>query len=97
MMCFQCPPCRGFTPKLVDTYNSVKAANKNLEIVFVSSDRAEPSFNEYFAEMPWYSIPYQDPRGAELKTYFGIGGLFTSTILCYIQYYQCSNHLSELS
>ena len=26
-----CPPCKAFTPKLVETYNKVKAAGKQLE------------------------------------------------------------------
>ena len=33
-----CPPCRGFTPKLVEWYNTNKA-ERNLEIIFVSLDR----------------------------------------------------------
>merc|ERR1711998_484877 len=35
-----CPPCRGFTPKLAETYNTLKAAGKNFEIVFVSRCRS---------------------------------------------------------
>jgi nucleoredoxin len=29
-----CPPCRRFTPMLVQSYNQMKAAGKNVEIVF---------------------------------------------------------------
>lgn len=53
-----CPPCRGFTPKLVDFYN--KFQNRNLEIVFVSSDKDEEQFTEYFQEMPWCALPFED-------------------------------------
>lgn len=35
----QCPPCRGFTPKLIETYNKVKDSGKSFEIIFVTSDR----------------------------------------------------------
>ena len=49
-----CPPCRGFTPMLVSAYNAVQAANPGkFEIVFLSSDRDEAAFKEYFGEMPW--------------------------------------------
>lgn len=49
----RCPPCKSFTPLLIDFYNN---ANKNdLEIIFLSSDRDEESFHGYFAKMPWLS------------------------------------------
>ena len=55
-----CPPCRAFTPKLADWYNKVKSGEngEKFEIAFVSSDRDEKSFNEYFAEMPWHAVSY---------------------------------------
>lgn len=55
-----CGPCRGFTPKLVETYNTMKDAGKKFEIVFASSDRDEAAFDEYFGEMPWLALPYDD-------------------------------------
>lgn len=53
-----CPPCRGFTPKLAEAYTNDLSA-KGLEVVFVSSDRDEAAFDEYFAEQPWLSLPYE--------------------------------------
>ena len=55
-----CPPCRGFTPKLTEWYTKLTtgALKDKLEIVFVSSDRDEESFDKYFAEMPWLALPY---------------------------------------
>merc|ERR1712232_235192 len=52
-----CPPCRGFTPKLSETYKKVKAEHPNFEIVFVSSDRDQESWKEYYDSMPWLAIP----------------------------------------
>lgn len=53
-----CPPCRGFTPKLAEWYNA--GLKDKMEIIFVSSDRDEASFKEYFGEMPWSCLPYEN-------------------------------------
>ena len=52
-----CPPCRGFTPELVKVYNELKKTRSDMELVFVSSDRDEAAFHEYFAGMPWLALP----------------------------------------
>jgi len=52
-----CPPCRGFTPKLAKWYSD-DLQGKGLEVVFVSSDRDQEAFAEYFGEMPWLALPY---------------------------------------
>ena len=70
-----CPPCKAFTPKLVETYKKVKAAGKELEIVFVSSDRDLGQFQEYFATMPWLAIPPGDKRKAALSARFEVEGI----------------------
>jgi len=66
-----CPPCRGFTPKLAESYTKMKAAGKNFETVFVSSDRDQAAFDEYAAEMPWLALPYSERelKGALSKKY----------------------------
>lgn len=70
-----CPPCRGFTPTLAEAYsNTLKS--KGLEIVFVSSDRDESSFKEYFATMPWLALDYNDSkRKGILNTKFSVSGI----------------------
>jgi nucleoredoxin len=69
-----CPPCRAFTPQLIDAYtNHLKA--KNLEIIFVSSDRSGPDFEKYFATMPWLAIPNGDKRKDPLSKRFGVRGI----------------------
>jgi len=58
-----CPPCRDFTPVLVNFYNQFKnsaSAYPLIDIIFVSSDHDEKSFFEYLGEMPWPAIPYND-------------------------------------
>ena len=76
-----CPPCRGFTPQLAKWYTD-DLKEKGLEVVFVSSDRDEAAFNEYYAEQPWLALDYAD-RGAkeDLSTYFGVNGIPSLAIM----------------
>ena len=76
-----CPPCRGFTPKLVETYKKVKAAGRDFEVIFVSSDRDQHSFDEYFAEMPWLAVPHGDSRKGALSKLFEVEGIPTLVII----------------
>merc|ERR1712100_968492 len=69
------PPCRGFTPELAKMYSEA-FSSKGLEIVFVSSDRDESAFNEYFGEMPWLALPYSNREGkADLSGIFEVQGI----------------------
>lgn len=70
-----CPPCKGFTPKLVQTYNKIKAAGKDFEIIFASSDNDLASFTEYFHEMPWLAFPHGDKRISELSDLYDVEGI----------------------
>ena len=70
-----CPPCRGFTPQLVQFYNEVNKTEQTMEIVFVTSDRSEEDFNNYFKEMPWIALPFGDERIQSLKTLFSVRGI----------------------
>eukprot|EP00697_Spironema_sp_BW2_P010035 gnl/Spiro4/2510_TR1211_c0_g1_i1.p1 gnl/Spiro4/2510_TR1211_c0_g1~~gnl/Spiro4/2510_TR1211_c0_g1_i1.p1 ORF type:complete len:157 (-),score=37.06 gnl/Spiro4/2510_TR1211_c0_g1_i1:85-516(-) len=69
-----CPPCRGFTPVLSAFYEQV--ASKNAEIVFVSSDSDQSSFDGYYAEHPWLALPFElrDVKNT-LCSKFGISGI----------------------
>lgn len=55
-----CPPCKGFTPKLVDFYNKIQENEEGckFQIVFVSWDKDESTFTEYFNTMPWLALPF---------------------------------------
>jgi len=76
-----CPPCRGFTPQLAGWYSSDLKA-KGLEVVFVSSDRDDKSFQEYFKEMPWLALPYSDrEKKDELSKKFKVNGIPSLIIL----------------
>lgn len=62
-----CPPCRAFTPKLKEAYETIKAKNGPLEVIFMSSDQDQASFDEYFATMPWLALPFGDERKTSLS------------------------------
>lgn len=53
-----CPPCKAFTPQLAEIYKTCLDKGQSLEIIFISSDRSENDFDEYYKEMPWTAIPY---------------------------------------
>ncbi|KAK0571279.1 hypothetical protein LWI29_013567 [Acer saccharum] len=65
-----CPPCRAFTPKLAKTYHEIKAKHPDFEVIFVSLDNDQESFNKYYSEMPWLTLPYDDRREASLRRTF---------------------------
>lgn len=70
-----CPPCRGFTPKLIEAYHKIKAKDNAFEVIFISSDMDEASFNEYYSGMPWLALPYGDKRKESLSRVFKVDGI----------------------
>ncbi len=51
--------CRGFTPLLVEFFSDLKDYNDfALEIVFVSSDSDQGSFDEYWGSMNFAALPF---------------------------------------
>jgi nucleoredoxin len=77
-----CPPCRGFTPKLAEKYQAFMADNKPFEIIFVSSDRDAHSAKEYFADMPWKLLDFEDRETkATLAELFEVSGIPTLVVV----------------
>jgi nucleoredoxin len=71
-----CPPCRRFTPELVEYYNRVAPQHPEFELVFFSFDRSNYAMETYMREasMPWPAIDYQKLEGKEaIKKYAGKG------------------------
>merc|ERR1712150_34612 len=69
-----CPPCRGFTPTLSQAYSAYKQGD--VEVVFVSSDRDQASFNEYYKDMPWTALPFSNRDAKDsLAKKFGVQGI----------------------
>lgn len=71
-----CPPCRMFTPKLVEWYNGFKPKHPDFELVFVSSDRDQAAMEEYIKgdKMPWPAVKF-DQAQSEAFQKFGSSGI----------------------
>jgi len=71
-----CPPCRIFTPQLVDWYRKFKASYPNFELVFASSDEDEAAMLNYMKEtnMPWPAVKFGEKKAAGLDKY-AAGGI----------------------
>jgi nucleoredoxin len=69
-----CPPCRTFTPKLVEFRNQNK---KQFEVVFVSSDGSEEDQFKYIkkANMKWLTLPNGSAAGSAIAQKFAIQGI----------------------
>ncbi len=81
MFSFRCPPCRAFTPTLIEFYK-IHSKEKNFEIIFISSDRDDRAFNEYYKDMPWLTLDYSERKIKEdLTKKFEITGIPTLLLL----------------
>ncbi|KAJ4964309.1 hypothetical protein NE237_024248 [Protea cynaroides] len=83
-----CLPGLKFTPKLISIYHMIKqmlgeqrGKDEDFEIVFVSSDRDQDSFESYLETMPWLALPFGDPTIKTLTKYFDVRGIPSLTIL----------------
>ncbi|KAL1327537.1 hypothetical protein HN51_037586 [Arachis hypogaea] len=67
-----CAACHVFHPKLIEAYHEIKEKEEEFEVIFISSDHDQASFEESFAVMPWLAIPYGDPRKSYLTRKFRV-------------------------
>lgn len=72
-----CPPCRTFTPRLVEAYNELTADGKPFEVIFVSHDRTEEAMLKYMQgyDMDWLAIAFDAAKRDALKQQHGIRGI----------------------
>jgi nucleoredoxin len=70
-----CPPCRAFTPKLVEFYNTFKAQHPNFELIFVNHDNDADAMLEYMKtdSMPWPAVRFDDIESTKANRYCGPG------------------------
>ncbi|AES74069.1 putative protein-disulfide reductase [Medicago truncatula] len=77
-----CVPCTKFTPKLINVYQIIKQElaekqdpHEDFEIVLVSNDRDQESFDSYYNIMPWLALPFGDPEIKNLARHFDVQGI----------------------
>jgi len=58
------------------TYNKLQEMGKKFQVIFVSSDKDEESFKEYYSSMPWLALPFGSTLKKKLSTKFDIGGTY---------------------
>ena len=56
---------RDFRPKLVKVYNDYLDTDQAFEVLFISADRDEDAFVEFWKQMPWLALSYTDRDAAE--------------------------------
>jgi len=79
-----CPPCRMFTPQLAQWYKGLRKNGRNdIEIVFVSSDRDQSGFEEYYSEMPqtWGAVAPTSEYRTVLRNKYEIRGIPTLVLV----------------
>ena len=67
---------------LKNFYTDVNLEERTMEIVLVSSDRKQEDWKRHHSSMPWMSLPWDDPRGQQLRERYGILGVPALIILC---------------
>ncbi|CAM2859488.1 thioredoxin-like domain-containing protein [Rariglobus hedericola] len=72
-----CPPCRAFTPDLVEAYKKIKAKHPEFEIVFVSSDESESAMKSYMKgdKMEWTAVRFADIASTPLLEKYSQRGI----------------------
>jgi len=70
-----CPPCREFTPIFAELYKELNENEKVIEVVFLSGDKTQEEFDQYYGEQPWLALPRGDARLATLAKKFEVRGV----------------------
>lgn len=78
-----CPPCRQFTPMLVEAYTQWKKDGKSVEVVLVSSDQSPRAMLNYMnsKHMEWSALPFESEKRQELAMKFGVMGIPSLVVL----------------
>lgn len=78
-----CPPCRGFTPVLKSFYEQLKGNGKNIEIIFVSGDKSEQEFQDYFRNEhgDWLAVDFSAKERKTLNEHYKVQGIPTLIVV----------------
>jgi thiol-disulfide isomerase/thioredoxin len=70
-----CGPCRQYTPQLVRWYQSLNQQYKTIEVIFLSADHDDNSFQSYFQSMPWLAVGFDDDTREQLMSHIKVTGI----------------------
>ena len=67
---------------MAENYKKWNSNEKKIEIIFISGDRDEKSFADYFQDMPWLALPYENAHvNEELEKKYRVEGIPTLVIV----------------
>ena len=76
-----CPPCKTFTPELSKKYSDSFDRDKSA-IVFISEDRDQNAFDEYYSSMSFFALPFSErEKQVKLANMFGAERMPTLVLL----------------
>ncbi|KAL5543730.1 hypothetical protein UlMin_007514 [Ulmus minor] len=52
---------------LIEMYHKIKEKDDSFEVIFISSDTNQATFDKNFSRMPWLALPFGDKRKATLS------------------------------
>lgn len=70
-----------FTPVLNQLYERLKEIGENFEVVLISLEEEESTYNESFSKMPWLAVPFKDEICDRLFHYFELQAIPTLVIV----------------
>lgn len=73
--------CSEFAKSLKEMYLKLKENGENFEVVLVSLDDEESSYEQGFADMPWLAIPFKDKICDKLVRYFELDSIPTLVVI----------------
>jgi len=78
-----CPPCKAFTPVLRRFYETLKGAGEQVEIIFVSGDRSEQEFLDYFRNEhgDWLAVDFNAEERSTLSDRYQVQGIPTLIVV----------------
>jgi len=78
-----CPPCKAFTPVLRRFYETLKSTGEQIEIIFVSGDRSEQEFIDYFRNEhgDWLAVDFNAAERSGLSDRYQVQGIPTLIVV----------------
>ena len=56
-------------------YEEMNEDETQFEVFFFSGDGTQEMFDHYYAEMPWFAVPWKDPKIKMVAKEFKVKGL----------------------